>query len=306
MTTIDSLPSEILDSIVDLFCHDSNKDDVFFSGLRTLLFGSSMTYGPNRCVNRSTLAAICLTSRRLNAAATRHLYHHLYTPRWWLLMRTLVTRPDLARHARSLRVTYATKPLRNEIRGALRKHLLARRHRQCLNRLLSPHGTRGSERLGGIRRRYTPIRRNVDDIYDHYDLFMSAALDGLISLVPQIESLGFDPQYCRHLFSFKAPLSALRHLSVTMTDWLRFFRVTPVEKAVKENLSSLAMFGLAEAGDLILNLAPRMRQVCLDVSLKTDWHGYWEEDTAKELGVKLAERGIRFEFIDAKRPNEET
>lgn len=54
------------------------------------------TLAGERKVRSQTLAALCLTSRRLNAAATRALYSRPATEKWWLLFRTLLARPDLA------------------------------------------------------------------------------------------------------------------------------------------------------------------------------------------------------------------
>ncbi|SPO06519.1 uncharacterized protein DNG_09209 [Cephalotrichum gorgonifer] len=49
-----------------------------------------------------TLAALCKVSRQFNTIATRHLYHRPRCERWWLLARTLIERPDLARRVRHL------------------------------------------------------------------------------------------------------------------------------------------------------------------------------------------------------------
>jgi hypothetical protein len=49
-----------------------------------------------------------LTSRLLNAAATRHLYHHVPTRNWGPLARTLLASKDLARLAKSMRVSFAS------------------------------------------------------------------------------------------------------------------------------------------------------------------------------------------------------
>ncbi|KAH7312692.1 hypothetical protein B0I35DRAFT_437536 [Stachybotrys elegans] len=51
----------------------------------------------------ATMASLCLTSRDLNAVATRYLYHKPVTSQWGLLARTLIARPDLAEYVRELR-----------------------------------------------------------------------------------------------------------------------------------------------------------------------------------------------------------
>ncbi len=43
----------------------------------------------------STLHRLTLTCQLLNAIATPHLYHYPLPDRWWLLVRTLIARPDL-------------------------------------------------------------------------------------------------------------------------------------------------------------------------------------------------------------------
>jgi len=54
----------------------------------------------------STLWSLCLTSRHFNDIATRHLYHCPFgahdADTWWLLARTLISRPDIAAHVREL------------------------------------------------------------------------------------------------------------------------------------------------------------------------------------------------------------
>lgn len=49
-----------------------------------------------------TLAALCQVSKHVNAIATPHLYHRPTCRQWPLLARTLLARPDLARHVRHL------------------------------------------------------------------------------------------------------------------------------------------------------------------------------------------------------------
>ncbi|KAL2264721.1 hypothetical protein VTJ83DRAFT_7231 [Remersonia thermophila] len=76
MGTINDLPNELLDAI-----------------LRELSLGHA----------HGTLKSLCLASRRLHSVAIPHLYRHLVVPTKWLhLARTLVARPDLAAHGRSL------------------------------------------------------------------------------------------------------------------------------------------------------------------------------------------------------------
>lgn len=49
-----------------------------------------------------TLAALCLTSKHVNVIATPYLYHRPTCRQWPLLARTLLARPDLARHVKHL------------------------------------------------------------------------------------------------------------------------------------------------------------------------------------------------------------
>ncbi|KAK4097054.1 hypothetical protein N658DRAFT_510732 [Parathielavia hyrcaniae] len=48
------------------------------------------------------MAHLCRTSKKLLAIATPHLYHRPAEGPWWLLLRTLIARPDLALHVRYL------------------------------------------------------------------------------------------------------------------------------------------------------------------------------------------------------------
>ncbi len=75
----DGLPVELVDEIFKWLCPHCVK------------------YG-----RANALLQLTRTCKRLNAAATPHLYHHPLTPRWWLLARTLIARPDLGLHVRSL------------------------------------------------------------------------------------------------------------------------------------------------------------------------------------------------------------
>lgn len=66
-------------------------------------------FGPD-----ATLAALCRTSKRVNAIATRHLYHRLACERWELLLRTLLDRPDLALCVKHLCSRYWEMPLASD------------------------------------------------------------------------------------------------------------------------------------------------------------------------------------------------
>ncbi|KAK4465369.1 hypothetical protein QBC42DRAFT_313635 [Cladorrhinum samala] len=103
MDHLSGLPAELLEEIVAGFCmactpierrccYDPN-------------FCDCIRKHPNDLTRISALVSLCLTSRRLNGIATRHLYHYVHGPRWWLLVRTLLARADLAQLIRNMRLS---------------------------------------------------------------------------------------------------------------------------------------------------------------------------------------------------------
>ncbi|KAK4185472.1 hypothetical protein QBC35DRAFT_503521 [Podospora australis] len=53
-------------------------------------------------IQQSALASLCQTSKWLNVIATPHLYRRPVAPSWWLLIRTLIARNDLADQVRDI------------------------------------------------------------------------------------------------------------------------------------------------------------------------------------------------------------
>ena len=87
----DRLPVELVAEITESLCPYCSLE----SWTRNYIPGSKYD-------RTAALLRLTRTCKLLNAVATPHLYHHPLTSRWWLLARTLVTRPDLGLHVRSL------------------------------------------------------------------------------------------------------------------------------------------------------------------------------------------------------------
>lgn len=74
-------------------CNHTLRDYISFTGI---------SIEEARVARIRALGALCLTSRHLRDAAVPHLYHCPYAQRWPFLVRTLLRRPDLARHVKTL------------------------------------------------------------------------------------------------------------------------------------------------------------------------------------------------------------
>ena len=83
---LDGLPVELVDEIIKPLCP----------------YCTPVRSPRSKYTGAETLLRLTRTCKLLNAVATPHLYHHPLTSRWWLLARTLVVRPDLGLHVRSL------------------------------------------------------------------------------------------------------------------------------------------------------------------------------------------------------------
>lgn len=93
----DRLPVELVDEIFEWLCPFC-ATPVGFAKLKdwgSNIFGSKYD-------KADALLQLTRTCKLVNAVATPHLYHHPMTSRWWLLARTLLARPDLGLHVRSL------------------------------------------------------------------------------------------------------------------------------------------------------------------------------------------------------------
>ncbi|KAK4150380.1 amidase signature domain-containing protein [Chaetomidium leptoderma] len=106
MPSFGNLPLEIALEIVKALCpHCTPKSRLPW--YEAPVYGETYKYGCD-CGNAhgetfiSALAHLCLTSKLLNTLATPHLYHRPWCVRWPMLARTLLARPDLARHVKHL------------------------------------------------------------------------------------------------------------------------------------------------------------------------------------------------------------
>lgn len=112
MASLQGLPTELLEHIIGSFCLRCTYPPPCQCTPRCIYISPNWT-----CATRQHLAtpwdrdrkgrtlalhALCLTSRRLQDTATRHLYHHPDTTKWWLLARTLLDQPALAQHIKTL------------------------------------------------------------------------------------------------------------------------------------------------------------------------------------------------------------
>jgi hypothetical protein len=235
MAAIEKLPPELLETIFGYFCHDTTRNE--------MLIAPDPRYGLAISVwspysNLLALAALCLTSRHLNHIATRLLYRHLYSRRWWHLATTLLARPDLACHARSLRISNQVRPTKNDIDEELRKYFIERGHRRYLERLPDPKGERRSERIS----RMMPIDFSGVN-WNPADPWAYAVVDVLVSLCPQIESLGLQLHWCKGEFNFTAPLPNLQHISLAIPDDDTLVPIVdnPTIQKAAQSLTSLAV-----------------------------------------------------------------
>ncbi len=86
---LDALPLELVDEIIKPLCQYCTPVDFQYRRY-------------NQYASAEALLQLTRTCKLLSTVATPHLYHRPLTSRWWLLARTLVARPDLALHVRSL------------------------------------------------------------------------------------------------------------------------------------------------------------------------------------------------------------
>jgi hypothetical protein len=102
MGLFSNLPAELLEAIVAGLCIEcrGGEERCCFS------YNCCTNTHPDDVKRISALASLCLTSRKLNSVATRHLYHHLDGRRWWLTARTLLARKDLAQLTKSIRTCF--------------------------------------------------------------------------------------------------------------------------------------------------------------------------------------------------------
>ena len=103
---LESLPLELLTRIASHLCiHCTNTEpDLCTDKCYSVSAHFDCAYANivNVRLQSLTLLNISLVSRRLHSAAERILYHRPNTHKWWLLVVTLLSRPDLAQAVREL------------------------------------------------------------------------------------------------------------------------------------------------------------------------------------------------------------
>ncbi|KAK4205396.1 hypothetical protein QBC40DRAFT_320102 [Triangularia verruculosa] len=109
MPSLQTLPFELLEQVTKSLCLRCTRRPSCRCSSDCIIDVS--TYKSSICHTRPSwdpeartraLGALCLTSHRLKDAATRHLYHHPHTKKWWLLAGTLLRQPRLARDVKTL------------------------------------------------------------------------------------------------------------------------------------------------------------------------------------------------------------
>ncbi|KAK4245811.1 hypothetical protein C7999DRAFT_16005 [Corynascus novoguineensis] len=108
MSGFEGLPFELVIEVVQWHCLHCKPARGCQCGEGCVSFFAPCCFGEPACspseINARirALASLCLTSRRLRAAATPHLYHRPDTSKWWLLARTLLGNQRLAESVRRL------------------------------------------------------------------------------------------------------------------------------------------------------------------------------------------------------------
>ncbi|KAK4151393.1 hypothetical protein C8A00DRAFT_45398 [Chaetomidium leptoderma] len=246
MRLLSNLPAELIEDIIQVFCLGCTANPLaederycYFGNCRCPAYRSA----PYHSSRVSALASLCLTSRQLNSAATRHLYHRPLGNKWWLLARTLLARKDLGQMVRDF-------PEKNyDMDGA---------------ELNCP------PEVGTYFAEY--YQAYVDSLPENSFLMESALetlndvpfrrgenfpLDIITSLCPNLETLSTDVDYF-NVFRFCPPQSLVRLRSVTLahadTEFgmdigysVHLFRAAP-------NIDNLTLYAAARCPDLNLTL----------------------------------------------------
>ncbi|KAL2268075.1 hypothetical protein VTJ83DRAFT_2921 [Remersonia thermophila] len=244
MTTLDSLPTEVVNLVASAICRDRSTAHCL-AKCQHDEFPVPNFPSSNETPTRShaerfrALNALCLTSRRLHAVALLHLYHHVETPfRWWHLGNTLVARPDLAAHVRSFYYTYLDDlkydyhDCGNEATRDRRLHAaFLRRRRAYLDTLP-----------------YSPRPWTLVSSQTLRDGTLHMPMDLLISLLPNLEVVSIHMTW-GPAFRFCLPdsLPRLRHVDVSFREPdydpsnLGMAHTAPLFRAARTSLKSVVL-----------------------------------------------------------------
>ncbi|KAK4039903.1 hypothetical protein C8A01DRAFT_16203 [Parachaetomium inaequale] len=228
------LPGELVEAVVTALC-------VYCSpGEGRCCLNSNCTCLDGDPTDRSrisALASLCLTSRKLNAAATRHLYHVLPSRKWSLLARTLLARKDLARLAKALRVGFCFSADGSHSSPELDSYF-SEQLGAYLDSLSSDKRTQIRQRLP--RENLFPESNN-------------AALDIMVSLCPNLETLEAILEYLE-VFRFCPPNSMPRLQTVVLSHGdteggIHLRNLEPLFLAAP-NITSLTLYMVDERGGI--------------------------------------------------------
>lgn len=243
MQSISQLPAELIDEIVGslcLYCCPPHTEP------REYECQDEHCWSPEERLRVKTLTSLCMTSKSLNASATRHLYHCPTPEKWSSLARTLITAPDKARCVKDLRLGVSDWP---DDSSLIPETVVAYR--------------------GARIEAYVPVLGSVED-FDRAEYFADYSFEGTVhaegfvhyndnitvdivtSLCPSLErleaSLGYFKAFC-----FCAPnsLMALTHVSLRHNDTeggLGLDDITDLFRAAP-NLTSISLYQVSMEGD---------------------------------------------------------
>ncbi|KAK3994358.1 hypothetical protein QBC44DRAFT_43726 [Cladorrhinum sp. PSN332] len=195
------LPAEIVDEILDQICPECNKGE---------FHEHSFCEHP-----AETFASLCLTSKLLNEFATKRLYRRPNARKWWLLGRTLITRPDLAELVKDLYLD--TDDIAGPGPGDIGQEL----HAWCLERrnpaIHLP--VAASDKKDDEPNFDDPWSIPHDNAETIYGMSSNAAIDIIAGLCPNPVTLHSTPWYS-DAFTFCKPQSllSLKHIKILRAD----------------------------------------------------------------------------------------
>ncbi|KAL1837884.1 hypothetical protein VTJ49DRAFT_3288 [Mycothermus thermophilus] len=345
MATLSTLPIELLDAIVTVICRERTNYDGNVTIPRCVHACCSLPALPPAPPGESqqdsaqrveewnyqrqfALASLCLTSRRLHSVALPHLYHHPKpTAKWWLLVRTLVARPDLAAHARSLEFHVPERlSLKREVdqkqeqaaRDPLLRAAFLKRRRAYLATLhRGPTVCRTDRRMRSLHHRDLESRRYESEVVNLETLFwppMSFEYgyhhlpwDLLLSLLPNLEvltaSIGWAPAF---RFCKPGSLPHLQHIDLSYRgeccwdsnamrlDWaVRLFR------AAGDRLESVDLRRFGKCGPLTRAPHPPQQQEEEEEEEEDDYKDEENDEEKADQGLLILPHVTRVTYRES-------